>query len=96
MCEFDKLDKTFASDLYLVYRRSPSARVCISDKDRLLMFYLLLLSLNESVAHHHLKTDTLETAIKLMTPQCFMTSVDLKCLLYYPHCKGTHKYLKFI
>ena len=42
MCEFDKLDKTFASDLYLIYKRSLSARVCISDKDRLLVFYLLL------------------------------------------------------
>ena len=41
MCEFDKLDKTFVSDLCLIYKRSPSARVCISDKDRLLMFYLL-------------------------------------------------------
>ena len=42
MCEFDKLDKTFASDLYLIYKRSPSTRVCncISDKDQLLMFYL--------------------------------------------------------
>ena len=43
MCEFDKLDKTFASDLYLIYKRSPSARVCISDKDQLLMFYLSLI-----------------------------------------------------
>ena len=34
MCEFDKLDKTFASDRYLIYKRSPSAR--------LLMFYLSL------------------------------------------------------
>ena len=34
MCEFDKLDKTFASDLYLIYKRSPSARVCISDTNR--------------------------------------------------------------
>ena len=42
MCEFDKLDKTFASDLYLIYKRSPSASVCISDKDQLLMFYLSL------------------------------------------------------
>ena len=40
MCEFDKIDKTFASDLYLIYKRSPSARVYISDKDQLLMFYL--------------------------------------------------------
>ena len=38
MCEFDKLDKTFASDLYLIYKRSPSARVCISDKDQLLIY----------------------------------------------------------
>jgi hypothetical protein len=36
-------DKTFASDLYLIYKLSPSARVCISDADRLLMFYLLLI-----------------------------------------------------
>ena len=44
MCEFDKLDKTFASDLYLIYKRSPSARVCISNKDQLLiMFYLFSL-----------------------------------------------------
>ena len=42
MCEFDKLDKTFASDLYLIYKRSPSAQVCVSDKDQLFMFYLSL------------------------------------------------------
>ena len=42
MCEFDKPDKTFASDLYLIYKPEPKASVCIyiSDKDRLLMFYL--------------------------------------------------------
>ena len=40
MVEFDKLDKTFASDLYLIHKLSPSARVCISDKDQLLMFYI--------------------------------------------------------
>ena len=49
MCELDKLDKTFAFDLYMIYKRSPSARVCISDKDQLLMFYL---SLNESLLIH--------------------------------------------
>ena len=31
-----------AADLYLIYKLSPSARVFISDKDRLLMFYLVL------------------------------------------------------
>ena len=43
MCDFDKLDKPFVSDLYLIYKRSPLARFCISDKDQLLMFYLSLI-----------------------------------------------------
>ena len=41
---FFKYDKTFASDLYLIYKLSPSARVCVSDTDRLLMFYLVLIN----------------------------------------------------
>ena len=38
---FHKHDKAFASDLYLIYNRSPAARVCKSDTDRLLMLYLV-------------------------------------------------------
>ena len=30
------------SDLYLIYKRSTSTRVCISEKERMLMFYLSL------------------------------------------------------
>ena len=41
---FHKYDKAFASDLYLIYNRSPAARVCKSDTDRLLMLYLVLIS----------------------------------------------------
>ena len=44
MCEFDKLDKTFASDLYLIYKRSLEF---ISDKDQLLVFYLSLLACSQ-------------------------------------------------
>ena len=40
---FHKHDKAFASDLYLIYNRSPAARVCKSDTDRLLMLYLVLI-----------------------------------------------------
>ena len=36
-------NKVEAMHLYLIYKRSPSARVCISDKDQLLMFYLSLI-----------------------------------------------------
>ena len=42
---FHKYDKAFASDLYLIYNRSPAARVCKSDTDRLLMLYLVLVKL---------------------------------------------------
>ena len=41
---FHKYDKAFASDLYLIYNRSPAARVCKSDTDRLLMLYLVLIN----------------------------------------------------
>jgi hypothetical protein len=33
------LDKTWAADLYLIYKLEPKARVCISDTDRMRMFY---------------------------------------------------------
>ena len=38
--------------------------------------------LNESVSYHHFKMETLETAIKLIRPSCFMTSIDLKDAYY--------------
>ena len=57
----------------------------------------ILKGLDESVAHYHFKTDTLETAIRLMTPQCFMTSIEIKDAYYtIPIEKEHHKYLQFI
>ena len=38
--------------------------------------------LNEAVSYHHFKMDTLETAIKLMRPGCYMTSIGLKNAYY--------------
>ena len=41
--------------------------------------------------------DTLETAIRLMTPCCFMTSIDLKDVYYSVPIADEHqKYLKFL
>ena len=57
---------------------------------------LNLSKLNEHVEHQHFKMDTLETAIKLVTPNCIMASLDLKDAYY---CVSIHendqKYLKF-
>jgi hypothetical protein len=33
------LDKTWAADLYVIYKLEPKARVYISDTDRMRMFY---------------------------------------------------------
>ena len=43
MCEFDKPDKTFAPDLYLIYKRSSSAGVYIC-RYRLAAHILYILS----------------------------------------------------
>ena len=39
---------------------------------------LNLSKLNEFVEYHHFKMDTLEVAMKLIDPHCFMASIDLK------------------
>ena len=39
---------------------------------------LNLRAFNECVQYHHFKMDTLETAINMMTPGCFIASIDRK------------------
>ena len=56
-----------------------------------------LKAVNASVTYYHFKMDTLETAIRLMTPGCFMTSIDLKDAYYsVPMAVEHQKYLKFV
>ena len=65
------------------------------DGSHRLIFNLKLL--NKNVSYHHFKMDTLETAVKLMTPGCFMTSIDLKDAYYsIPVAIEQQKYLKFL
>ena len=53
--------------------------------------------LNESVSYRHFKMDTLETAIRLLRPGCFMTFIDLKDAYHsVPIAQKHQKYLKFI
>ena len=55
-----------------------------------------LKTFNKSVAFYQFKMDTLETAIRLMTPGCFMTSIDLRDAYYsVPTASEHQKYLKF-
>ena len=52
---------------------------------------LNLKNLNTHVEYNHFKMDTLESAICLMTPGCYMASIDLRGLLFRSHCKGSSK-----
>ena len=38
--KFYVIDKILAADLYLIYKFEPKASVCISDKDRMRIFYI--------------------------------------------------------
>ena len=58
---------------------------------------LNLKSLNEYVAHYHFKMDTLQSAIKLMKPNCYMASVDLRDAYYTVPVDSEHqRFLKFL
>ena len=41
-----------------------------------------LKALNDSVVYHHFKLDTLKATVPLITPWCYMTSLDLKDAYY--------------
>jgi hypothetical protein len=57
---------------------------------------LNLKRLNAHVEYHHFKMDTLETAIKMMTPGCYMASIDLKDAYYIVAIHTAYqKFLKF-
>lgn len=58
---------------------------------------LNLKHLNNYVEYHHFKMDTLWSVIKSMTPNCSMSTVDLKDAYYsVPLSPGSQKLLKFI
>ena len=53
---------------------------------------ILNLKHNKHIEKHHLKMGTLWSAVRLMTPSCFMASIDLKDAYYLipiaeEHCK---------
>ena len=56
-----------------------------------------LKKLNESITYHHFKMDTFETALKLIKPNCFMASVDLRHAYYSIKMAESHQIkLRFV
>lgn len=58
-------------------------------KDGSYRMILNLKSLNQYVEYHHFKLDTIWTA--MMTPECFMASIDLKDAYYSVHIDDLHQ-----
>ena len=57
---------------------------------------LNLKQLNEQVDKHHFKMDTIHTCVQLITPGCYMASLDLRDAYYsVPIHKHFRKYIKF-
>ena len=65
-------------------------------KDGTFRMTLNLKKLNTYVVYHHFKMESIWSAIRLMTPNCFMASIDLKDAYYsVPIASEDQKYLKF-
>ena len=43
---------------------------------------LNLKDLNQNIEYYHFKMDTFETALKLIKPNCFMASIDVRYAYY--------------
>ena len=65
-------------------------------KDGSLRLILNLKRFNEFVTHHHFKMDSRQAIITLVTPNCFMASIDMKDAYYsIPVKNEDRKYLRF-
>lgn len=80
-----KEPKDFVSSIFLRPKKDGTYRTILNLKQ-----------FNEFVQYRHFKMDTLEHAIHLMKPGCYMASVDLKDAYYTVPIHPSHqKYLKF-
>lgn len=75
----------FISSVFVRHKKDGSHRMILNLKN-----------LNKHVQYNHFKMDTLQSVISLMTPNCFMASVDLKNANYsVPIAVAHQKYFKF-
>ena len=61
----------FLSPIFLVPKKDGEYRMILNLKN-----------LNESITYHHFKMDTFEIALKLIKPNCYMASADLRHAYY--------------
>ena len=64
-------DDQFVSNIFLRQKQNGNFRMILNLKE-----------LNKSLKYHHFKMDTLDTAVTLVTKDCFMISIDVKDAYY--------------
>ena len=75
----------FISTIFLRQKKTGGYRVNLNLKN-----------LNQYISNHHFKMESLTSAVCLMTPGCYMASVDLQDVYYsVPVDENYQKYLKF-
>ena len=78
-------ENTFVSNIFSKPKKDGSFRIILD-----------LTELNKHVTYRHFKMDTLQTALDLMTPNCYMASVDWKDAYYsVPVATDMRKFLVF-
>ena len=65
-------------------------------RDNTFRMIMNLKKFNQHLTYHHFKMDTIRTALAMMRPNCYMTSLDLKDAYYSVSIHAQdQKYLKF-
>ena len=82
----DHHPEEFISPIFIVPKKDGEYRMILNLKD-----------LNEYIEYHHFKMDTFESVIKLVKPNCFFASVDLRHAYYSVPIAPEHRIkLRFI
>ena len=83
--KIDQSKAAFVSNIFSKPKKDGSSRIILD-----------LTELNKHVTYRHFKMDTLQTALDLMTPNCYMASVDWKEAYYsVPIAQDMRKFLAF-
>ena len=83
--EVNNSDDQYLSPIFTVPKKDGEHRMILNLKD-----------LNQNIEYYHFKMDTFETALKLIKPNCFMASIDVRHAYYsVPIAHEDRKFLRF-
>ena len=84
--EAEFVEDQFISPIFVIPKKDGEYRMILNLKE-----------LNKFVEYSHFKMDTFETALKMVKPNCFMASIDLRHAYYSVNIYKPHRrYLRFV